>query len=112
MLEYNDQDDAPPIVVNVYDSDPKFMGGLFGLGGDDDPTDKDDYIGRALIFMDQIGVSNDFTTLLSLDDTISKPTWYPLKQSMNSPYAEENGPRVLLSLAKIDFDENYAVEAN
>ena len=100
MLEYNDHDDAPPIVVNLYDSDPQMFGaGLFG--GNDDPTDNDDFIGRALIFMDQIGMPNDFATLLSLDDTISKPTWYPVKKSMYSPFAEENGPRVLLSLAKI-----------
>ena len=51
MLEYNDNDDAPPIIVNVYDSDPVFfLGGRKG-----DPTEKDDYIGRATIFMDKIG---------------------------------------------------------
>jgi hypothetical protein len=51
MLEYNDHDDAPPIVVNLYDSDPQMFGASL-FGGDKDPTDTDDFIGRALIFMD------------------------------------------------------------
>lgn len=31
---------------------------------------------------------------------------------MSAPYSEENGARILLSLAKIGFDESYAVEAD
>lgn len=48
MLEYNDHDDAPPIILNIYHSDPGFFLG----GSKGDPTEKDDYIGRATIFMD------------------------------------------------------------
>ena len=31
---------------------------------------------------------------------------------MDSPYSEENGARILLSIAKIGFDESFAVEAD
>lgn len=48
---------------------------------------------------------------MSIDDTIPKPTWYPLKFNMNAPYSEENGARILVSFAKISFDDNFAVEA-
>lgn len=44
MLEFNELDDAPPIILNFFDTDEA---GMFSLLGDDD-----DYMGRAIIFLD------------------------------------------------------------
>ena len=104
MLEFNDLDDAPPIVLNVMDKDPK---SFFSSGADDGAND--DYIGRCIIFLDKIGKINDPTTHISEDDVIPTPCWYPVKFAMNSPYSEENGGRILLSFAKIDFHDSFAI---
>ena len=104
MLEFNDLDDAPPIVLNVMDKDPK---SFFSSGADDGAND--DYIGRSIIFLDKIGKINDPTTHISEDDVIPTPCWYPVKFAMNSPYSEENGGRILLSFAKIDFHDSFAI---
>ena len=104
MLEFNELDDAPPIILNFYDTDE---GGMFSLLGDDD-----DYMGRAIIFLDQIGdPKDDSTQLATLDriDSIPHPTWYPVKFSMNSGWSEDNGARVLVSFAQCEFHESFAL---
>jgi hypothetical protein len=60
MLEFNNMDDAPPIILNFFDTD---AAGMFSISGD-----ADDYMGRAIIFLDQIGDKNDPSTLLSEDE--------------------------------------------
>jgi hypothetical protein len=105
MLEFNELDDAPPIVLNLFDTDE---GGMFSIGGDDD-----DYMGRAIIFLGEIGDPADPKTHLAEDedrDTIPQPIWYPVKFSMNAPWSEDNGARVLVSFAKIEFHDAFALE--
>lgn len=106
MLEFNEPDDAPPIILNFFDTDE---GGMFSLGGDDD-----DYMGRAIICLDQIGDPNDPATHLATDearDTIPQPTWYPVKYSMNAGWSEANGARVLVSFGQSEFHESFTLEA-
>lgn len=81
---------------------------MFSLGGDDD-----DYMGRAIIFLGDIGNPDDASTHLAGDDNpdrIPQPTWYPVKFSMNAPWSGDNGARVLVSFAKIDFHEAFSLE--
>lgn len=106
MLEFNELDDAPPIILNFFDTDE---GGMFSLMGDDD-----DYMGRAIIFLDQIGDPRDESTHLATHetlgiDTIPQPTWYPVKFSMNSGWDEDSGARVLVSFAQSEFHESYTL---
>jgi hypothetical protein len=44
-------------------------------------------------------------------DEIPKPVWYPVKYSMVSPWDEKSGARLLVSFAKIDFHEDFAIPA-
>ena len=88
-------DDAPPIILNVFDTDDA---SILSLG-----TDSDDYIGRAIIFMDEIKE-------LAEDDHIPKPEWYPVKYSMVSPWDEKSGAKILVSFAKLDYHEEFALQ--
>jgi hypothetical protein len=49
---------------------------------------------------------------LSYDDCIPKPEWYPVKFSMNSPYSDKNGARILVSFAMIEYHDSYAVDTD
>ena len=91
LSEFTNIDEAPPIILNFYDTDA----GIF--------DSEDDYMGRAIIFLNDI---DD----LSSDDRIPKPQWFDVKYSMNSPH-DDHGPEVLASFAVVDYDYDFAVEA-
>ena len=95
-IEFSTLDDAPPIILNVFDTDDV---SVFSLG-----TDADDYIGRAIIFLHEI---DD----LAEDDHIPEPKWYPVKYSMISPWDEKSGAKLLVSFAKLEFHDEFAVPA-
>lgn len=85
-------DDAPPLILNFFDTDV----GIF--------DSEDDYMGRAVIFLKDINE-------LSNDDTIPTPEWYPVKYSMDDPWDFESGAAILCSFACVDYDYDFAVEA-
>lgn len=95
-IEFSSLDDAPPIILNVFDTDDV---SVFSLG-----SDSDDYIGRAIIFLQDIAD-------LAEDDHIPQPEWHPVKYSMISPWDEKSGARILVSFAKLDFHDEFAVPA-
>ena len=43
------------------------------------------------------------------DDQIPEPQWYPVKYSMVSPWDEKSGARILVSFAKLDFHDEFAL---
>jgi Ca2+-dependent lipid-binding protein len=59
-IEFTSKDDAPPIILDIFDTDDA---GMFSLSGN---NDNDDFIGRAIIFMHEI---DD----LAIDDHIPIP---------------------------------------
>lgn len=89
-MEFNSLDDAPPIILNFYDTDDGWF----------DSTD--DYIGRAIVFLKDV---ED----LSIDDRIPKPVWYPVKYAMGDA-SDENGASLLASFALMDFHEEFHFE--
>lgn len=46
---------------------------------------------------------------LAEDDHIPEPKWYPVKYSMISPWDEKAGAKILVSFAKLDFHDDFAV---
>ena len=96
-MEFSSLDDAPPIILNVFDTDDV---GVFSFQSQ---SEADDYIGRAIIFMQDI---EDLAT----DDHIPDPKWYPVKYSMVSPWDPKNGAKILVSFAKLDFHDDFAVQ--
>jgi hypothetical protein len=91
-IDFITLDDAPPIILNIFDTDDV---GVFSFQSQ---SEADDYIGRSIIFMDEI---DDLAT----DDHIPEPKWYPVKYSMNSPWDPKSGAKILVSFAKLDFHE-------
>lgn len=91
ILEFNSLDDAPPIILNFYDTDDGWF----------DSTD--DYMGRSIVFLKDI---ED----LSIDDRIPKPVWYSVKFAMNDAFDKENGSQLLASFALMDFHEEFHFE--
>ena len=63
---FNDLDRAPPVILNVFDTDEGLL----------DSTD--DYIGRAVIFLNKVE--------LSLNETIPYPVKYPVKRDINDSH--------------------------
>lgn len=92
-------DDAPPIILNIFDTDDV---GVFSFQSQ---SEADDYIGKAIIFMDEI---ED----LASDDHIPVPKWYPVKYSMSSPWDSKSGAAILVSFAKIDFHDEFIIPAD
>lgn len=97
QLEFTSMDDAPPIILDIFDVDDV---GVFSFTA---ASDADDYIGRAIIFMDEI---DD----LAEDDHIPDPKWYPVKYSMVSSWDPKSGARLLVSFAKIDFHDDFTIQ--
>lgn len=69
---------ARPIILNIWDTDEDLL----------DSTD--DYIGRAVIFLDKLKE-------ISYDDTIPYPAWYPVKKGYEDAYDLEHGAAILAS---------------
>lgn len=74
-------DDAPPIILNIFDTDE----GLFG--------NEDDYMGRSIIYM------KDIKDEISYDNKIKMPKWYPIKNDMDDKWDENTGAAILVSFA-------------
>jgi hypothetical protein len=71
-------------------------------------------MGRAVIFLKDVCKQVDPETgeipkndpfFVSTDDTVPKPTWYPVKFAMDDPWDKETGASVLVSFARVPFDE-------
>jgi len=89
-IEFNDLNRAPPVILNVFDTDEDLL----------DSTD--DFIGRATIFLNKVDV-------LSNDDTIPYPRWYPVKKDITEPYDEKTGAKVLCSFSITESDFVFKV---
>jgi len=61
-MEFNHLERAPPIILNIWDTDAELF----------DSTD--DYMGRSVIHLKDIPPDQ-----LSNDDTIPYPVWWPIK---------------------------------
>ena len=48
---------------------------------------------------------------MATDDTILMPTWHPVKYAYNDAHDEENGAALLVSIACIEFDQDFSVPA-
>ena len=83
---------ARPIILNIWDTDEDLL----------DSTD--DFIGRAVIFLDKLKE-------ISFDDTIPYPAWYPVKKGYKDAYDLEHGAAILASFQIVDFDRTFAVAA-
>jgi hypothetical protein len=64
--------------LNIFDTDESVLG------------DSEDFIGRAVIFM------NDIEDI-SRDDKIPYPTWHAVKVNLKDPYIEDGGVAILCS---------------
>lgn len=87
-------EDAPPIQLEVYDSDEGVL-------------ESDDFLGRANIFLKDLAEED-----LSRGDRIPKPSWYPIKFSATDSWDEKNGARILCSFCLLDFDMKPAIPAD
>jgi hypothetical protein len=56
--DYDNINDAPPVVLNIWDKD-------------DDLLDSDDYLGRCVVYLNKASISQD--------DTIPTPLWHDVK---------------------------------
>lgn len=109
-VEYYDLDDAPPIVLNVYDTDD----GLF---------DSDDYMGRAVIFLNELTKSVDGNPpyivyernrpVLKDEDKVKKPSWFPVSFDYGDPHNPETDGMLLVAFSMHEFDRlnNFMVPA-
>jgi hypothetical protein len=61
MYDYNSLQDAPPIVLNVWDKD--------------DLLDSDDYLGRCVVKLSDASISED--------DTIPIPKWHDMRMGFS-----------------------------
>ena len=77
-FEFDTIERAPPIILNIFDSDA----GLFG--------DDDDYLGRAVVNLSEIDQISD-------NDTIPDPQWWPVKYASYDSWNAETGSAILLS---------------
>lgn len=89
-FEFNDINRAPPIILNVFDTDEELL----------DSTD--DFIGRAVIFLNNV-------TDLAREERIPYPQWYPIKRDFDEEYSEKMGASILCSFSVIE--SNYQVPA-
>jgi hypothetical protein len=48
---------------------------------------------------------------LATDDHIPAPKWYPVKYAMTSPWDPKSGAAILVSFAKMDFHDEFAIAA-
>ena len=86
QMEFWELGDAPPIILNFFDTDQGFL------------DSEDDYIGRAVVFLKDLAA-------LGRGDDIPKPEWYPVKYAMGDAWEEANGARVLVSFAYKEHDD-------
>jgi hypothetical protein len=84
--EFNDLESAPPLILDLFDKDDGFF------------DKKDDFMGRAFIFLDLI---DD----ISHDDRIPEPKWYPVVFTLNDASNVDTGPCILASFAFKEYDE-------
>lgn len=94
LSEFNDVNEAPPIMLIFFDTDDGWF------------DSEDDYMGRAVIYLKDV---KDLAPpyQLSTDDRIPVPTWYPVKFGFDDPHDDENGPRVLASFACVEYDYDF-----
>lgn len=80
-MDFNDISRAPPVVLNVMDTDEGII------------SNDDDFIGRAVIFLKAIEEQGN----LSRDDRIPYPVWHPIKRNYDDLFDDEHGAAVLVS---------------
>lgn len=88
-MEFDQLEDAPPVILNVIDLD-------FGIFAGED------FIGRAVVFLKDIKFAED--------DNIPRPQWFPVTPRLDDAWDPENGPQLLASFAKKDtskIDDDY-----
>ena len=88
--QFMHRDQAPPLILNIYDSDAGSM------------MDSDDFLGRAIIDL------NDCS--LSEGDQIPDPRWHRLVMG-----TDKNAPamgEILCSLALVEDDFNFKIPLN
>lgn len=79
-------DDAPPIILNIWDEDPGVL-------------DDDDFLGRAVIFLKDAA--------LSQDDTIPIPKWHKVVMGFNPD--EPSIGEILVSFSLVADDYSFKV---
>ena len=87
--DFDNLNDAPPVVMNIWDSDE----GAF---------DKDDYLGRCVVYLNDAAVTND--------DTIPEPKWHNIRIG----FSEKDPPcgQVLCSFSLVEDDYTFKVPIN
>lgn len=95
QFKKNSLECAMPIVLNVWDTDTDLF------------DNNDDIIGRAVIFLPKLMKQG----LLSEDDTIPTPQWFPVKRMLNDAYDKETGAAILASFQFQELDKRYQLPA-
>jgi len=92
-------------VLNFFDTDVGWL------------DSEDDYMGRAVIFLKDVGDSEKQDEKgnfigVAKDDRVPTPRWYPVKFALDDPWDAETGAAVLVSFAALTFDEEFALDAD
>lgn len=82
IYEANSMQDIPPFIFDIYDKD--------------NALDADDFMGRAVIPVDEASIAFD-------EDTIPRPKWHPCRTKKGGPTAGE----LLVSFCVVDDDFNF-----
>lgn len=95
LYDMADMENAPPIVLNIWDTD-------------EDWTDNsDDYLGRAVIYLDQAS-SNLNTDLVgdedALNNSIPKPKWEKIRMGFDDSQPPCGEVLVSFIIARDDFE--------
>jgi|TARA_B110000285_G_scaffold138237_1_gene154777 hypothetical protein len=99
LSEFNDVAEAPPVMLNFFDTDAGWF------------DSEDDYMGRAVVFLkDVAALAGDKE--LSTDDRIPVPCWYPVKWGFDDAHDAETGARVLASFACVEYDYDFLLAAD
>jgi hypothetical protein len=85
-----DFESAPPIILNVFDTDEGLVG------------NSEDFLGRAVIFLGEVEDLSD-------NDRIPYPTWHAIKFNYKDQYIEDGGAAILCSFQIVPLDFNFKV---
>ena len=90
VYDFNEKEEAPPIILEVFDSDAGLI------------SDSADFLGRAVINLSDANTTEDL-------EAIPRPKWHDIKFGV-----EESAPAcgaILVSFAIVEFDANFKYEA-
>lgn len=87
--DYSSLDDAPPVVLNLWDKDDAIL-------------DSDDFLGRSVVYLNEASICHD--------DSIPTPKWHDIRLSF-----DESMPpcgKMLLSFAVVEDDYAFKIPTN